>query len=309
MTTNAGLVDPIEMEEKDTKRCNTISIVAIVIDVILFILLIVFIILYNGAKGKSDSSSCTVKNPLDPSQFLPVIESVYSSGIDGARALQGKHDHIDSEYFKIPDIYNMKSTETRKILPHFKTAQQTSSYSCGCTTMEMVLNYYGNNKFTERKCMIAMGIEDPDNRTYENDMIYFMALFYMNNTNAVLRSLGYSTTSNADFTEETMPFNDELSFSKWVAKTIENGDAIIVHTADWAAHYLTIIGVDNMGTPDYSGDDVLILADPFDTTDHLQDGYNIWGLERFYAMWQYTHIINIRDEEYTHSQFIVVHHK
>ena len=31
----------------------------------------------------------------------------------------------------------------------------------------------------------------------------------------------------------------------------------------------------------YEGDDVIIVADPFDTTDHNQDGYGVYGAERF----------------------------
>jgi hypothetical protein len=39
-----------------------------------------------------------------------------------------------------------------------------------------------------------------------------------------------------------------------------------------------------MGT-DSPGDDVLILADPYDTTDHNQDGYQIYSAPRFFYMW------------------------
>ena len=40
-----------------------------------------------------------------------------------------------------------------------------------------------------------------------------------------------------------------------------------------------------MGTDDHFGDDVLILADPYDTSDHLQDGYFTINAERFFYMW------------------------
>ena len=61
-----------------------------------------------------------------------------------------------------------------------------------------------------------------------------------------------------------------------------------------------------MGTED-TNDDVLILADAYDTTDHLQDGYTIWGLERFYYLWQYTYISYYKDDEtLNHGQFILV---
>ena len=39
-----------------------------------------------------------------------------------------------------------------------------------------------------------------------------------------------------------------------------------------------------MGTDSF-GDDVIILADPYDTSDHMQDGYHIVPAERFFYMW------------------------
>ena len=35
-----------------------------------------------------------------------------------------------------------------------------------------------------------------------------------------------------------------------------------------------------------TGDDTLIFADPYDTSDHWQDGYSIFPLEKFFYMWQ-----------------------
>lgn len=39
-----------------------------------------------------------------------------------------------------------------------------------------------------------------------------------------------------------------------------------------------------MGTK-HLEDDVIITADPYDTTDQYQDGYMIYGAERFLNMW------------------------
>ena len=33
------------------------------------------------------------------------------------------------------------------------------------------------------------------------------------------------------------------------------------------------------------GDDIVIVSDPYDTSDHKQDGYGIMNAERFYEMW------------------------
>ena len=49
---------------------------------------------------------------------------------------------------------------------------------------------------------------------------------------------------------------------------------------DWGGHWQVLIGYDNMGT-ETTQDDVLIVADPYDTTDHNQDGYGVYGAERF----------------------------
>ena len=49
----------------------------------------------------------------------------------------------------------------------------------------------------------------------------------------------------------------------------------------WGGHWQTIIGYDTMGT-ETTQDDVIIVADSYDTTDHCQDGYGIYGAERFY---------------------------
>lgn len=68
-------------------------------------------------------------------------------------------------------------------------------------------------------------------------------------------------------------------------ESIDNKQPIVCLVPDWGGHYLTIIGVDTMGNS-ATDDDVLIVADPYDTTDHVQDGYVVWSLERFYALWK-----------------------
>ena len=51
-----------------------------------------------------------------------------------------------------------------------------------------------------------------------------------------------------------------------------------------------------MGTKDI-GDDVVIIADPFDTSDHMNDGYTIWSYERLY--FQMTiEVFNIKDNKF-----------
>ena len=58
----------------------------------------------------------------------------------------------------------------------------------------------------------------------------------------------------------------------------------MVDWIDWDGHWQVIIGYDNMGTEEF-GDDVLVMADPYDTSDHYQDGYYTVPAERFFYMW------------------------
>ena len=66
----------------------------------------------------------------------------------------------------------------------------------------------------------------------------------------------------------------------FIRERIAAGIPILVGWNDWGGHWQVVIGYDTMGT-EYEGDDVIIVADPFDTTDHNQDGYGVYGAERF----------------------------
>ena len=51
-------------------------------------------------------------------------------------------------------------------------------------------------------------------------------------------------------------------------------------------------------------DDVLIMADPYDTCDHKQDGYAVNNGEKFYSMW-FDH--SMLPEEQANQPFITAH--
>lgn len=91
-------------------------------------------------------------------------------------------------------------------------------------------------------------------------------------------------------------------FVKWLKKYLDKNIPIMVEWGDWGGHWLTIIGYDNMSTPTVS-DDVLIFADSYDVTDHSQDGYYVYPLERFFTMWS---DYNIVQKPYQLQNYIVV---
>lgn len=93
----------------------------------------------------------------------------------------------------------------------------------------------------------------------------------------------YSNENKAE-TENWVEDAKDSYFVKWLKGHLEAGRPIMVEWADWDGHWQAIIGYDNNSTPEI-GDDTLIFADPYDTSDHAQDGYYIYPLERWFYMW------------------------
>ena len=80
------------------------------------------------------------------SNFTDEMKIAYQNDLDtedGADNTEREGDHQNSPYFTSLDYYNMESTDTLTIIPHFKTQQQTSEWSCGLSAMVMVLEHYG----------------------------------------------------------------------------------------------------------------------------------------------------------------------
>lgn len=94
-------------------------------------------------------------------------------------------------------------------------------------------------------------------------------------------------------------------FVRWLTGHLKAGHPVITHTNLWNGHYVVMIGYDNVGTPQI-GDDVLIMADPYDTWDHWQDGYIVQPLEEFFYEWN---DFNIARKPYQIQPFVVVGRK
>lgn len=97
------------------------------------------------------------------------------------------------------------------------------------------------------------------------------------------------TTDNDDASENWVEDAADSYFISWLTGHLSAGRPIMVEWADWGGHWQVIIGYDNNGTPGL-GDDIIIFADPYDTSDHWQDGYYYYPLERWFYMWNDTRI-------------------
>ena len=191
------------------------------------------------------------------------------SEIGGARAFKRSLDHPDSRYYVINDYFNMESGGGLHILSRFATAQQNTEYTCGCTAALMVLNYYGIHKYNEKEIGRIIEVDPKKGTSVEGLLKLFEAA-------------GLKTDYHAD----TKPrFDSVESFEKYIVEKIDRGIPIMVDWLDWNGHWQVIIGID-ICKNESPFDDVLILADPYDITDHCQDGYLIYPLGRFFDMWR-----------------------
>ena len=220
-------------------------------------------LLVGGVAGWLLSSQTGVDAGNYGSEMKMDYRTDYADG--GANSVERNGDHQDSPYFYRADFYHAKTGGGLYILPQFKTIQQTSWWSCGVSCTEMVLEYYGKRAdWNEEKLAALREAHDGHIGTCLDqviDMFQAVGGFQLETT--------YDHADNLDAINMT-----------FIREHIVAGTPILVGWNDWGGHWQVIIGYDTMGT-EYEGDDVIIVADPFDTTDHNQDGYGVYGAERF----------------------------
>lgn len=89
------------------------------------------------------------------------------SAESGADAYANAGDNKDSLFFKNPDFFNLKNSDTLTIIEKFKTMQQTTEWSCGNVTALMVLENLGLNKNSISEMDIAIGMKSHSDKEVE----------------------------------------------------------------------------------------------------------------------------------------------
>ena len=188
---------------------------------------------------------------------------------DGASSFSGLADNDKSRYYVTNDFYNMKSEGSLHILEKFETYQQTKEYTCGAASALMVLNWYGKKKYDE----LAVG-QLVESHSEKGSSVENIADFF--------DLIGWDIDFHADTKAK---FDTIYDVENFFINSIDRGIPVMVDWVDWAGHWQVLIGIDTCSsvTP---YDDVLIFADPYDITDHKQDGYYTFPLGRFLGMWR-----------------------
>ncbi len=207
---------------------------------------------------------------------------------EGAAAAPAEINHAESIYFTEPDFYNMTSTDSLIILPKYPTYQQTTEYTCGPAAALTVLQYYKNNNYDEMQLAAEMKTSDKVGTNTAN-----MAKFF--------EKIGWNVKSSLT----SKPIETYSDFKKFVVRNLQRGVPILVENVEWGGHWRVIIGYDSMNI-DSDLDDVLIFVDPYDTSDHKQDGYTIGNGWRFFSMW-YDHSLLPKNQR--NQPFVVTYPK
>lgn len=189
--------------------------------------------------------------------------------MEGASSFGGTTDHLQSRYYVANDFFQMKSEGTLHILTQFQTYQQTTEYTCGAASSLMVLNWFGQKQYHEKAVAGLLEIHSTKGSSVENIADLFELLGW-----------------NVDYHASTdRRFHTIEAAEQAIIDYIDRAIPIMIDWVDWAGHWQVLIGIDTCGT-DTPYDDVLIFADPYDVTDHKQDGYYTYPLGRFFGMWR-----------------------
>lgn len=189
--------------------------------------------------------------------------------MDGASSFAGTADHLQSRYYVANDYFHMKSDATLHILSQFQTYQQTTEYTCGAASALMVLNWFGQKQYHEKAVAGLLETHCTKGSSVENIADLFDLIGW-----------------NVEFHASTdRKFKTVEAAEQAIIDYIDRGIPIMIDWVDWAGHWQVLVGIDTCGT-DTPYDDVLIFADPYDVTDHKQDGFYTYPLGRFFGMWR-----------------------
>lgn len=233
------------------------------------------------------------KIPFDPDQLgddgIPM---------EGAASVEREGDHKNSPYYTALDFYNMKPTANRTLLKKFKTQQQATEWTCGLTSIKMVMEHMMPGQHGE---VFELDLARMRDEVYDVNSTPRRGSTKLNEMERVFDRLGgYDYISTRDYVAPGTPGAQARANipEEVIPELLKQGIPVMIGWDEWGGHWQVAIGYDNMGT-EVTQDDILILADPYDTTDHNQDGYVVESWERFFYNWK-----NTWDVEYKSGVFI-----
>ena len=233
----------------------------------------------------------------DLAAFYPEeLEWVGDNGLAGAATggYERSGDHDKSPYYGFFDWSDMKSTDSLTLLEGFRTTQQVTEWTCGPSSALMVVDWFGMNPSGLTELDLAQMRQGgmPGATLVDGQKEIFANLNCEHGQDWVCFSMRDYFAAHPDADPAAL-----------IPELLAQGIPMMIAWDEWGGHWQVIIGYDNMGT-EATQDDVLVLADSYDTTDHNQDGYFLESFERLVFGWTF-----LMDEDgafvvaYPESQF------
>lgn len=210
------------------------------------------------------------------------------AGLAGAatEGVERSGDHDNSPYYNFFDFYNMSNSDTKTMLKKYRTIQQSTEWTCGPASALTVLDWFGKSDGLTDIDLAQMRQGGAEGATTINGM---EEIFEGLNKNG--GDWAWFTTRDLDYDENLEAHSIGDYYLEWgkedgglIPYLLSKGIPMMIGWDEWGGHWQVVIGYDDMGTYG-TQDDVLILADPYDTTDHNQDGYVLESFERLVYGW------------------------
>ena len=189
----------------------------------------------------------------------------------------GSNNHLNVNYYKTNDYYNMDDLGSRLILKNYKTFQQTMLSSCGICSMMSIFNYLGEPVDESWEVTLTESYE-----RINKDVIRNKGTLAEGNLK-VAEELGYKGYTGGSKAGEEPAFPTYESYRDFIKENLQKDQPIAISAKPQGGHWIVIIGLDDMGTPNIY-DDVIITADSSDYWDHYQDGYNTYSATHLYRI-------------------------
>ena len=193
-------------------------------------------------------------------------------------------------------------------LANYPTLQQTTDYTCGCVSALTVMRYYGICDESESGLATKMHTHvdshtpnsAPGSAVCLTDFGTSVAELYRyfaqrGDFNIVASSFcPYDSLSLLDDTSlvgalavgNVKPqFDDYGEAALFFHRHLEAGRPIMVCWNLWGGHWTVCTGYYDNGTPDCYDDDLLTMADPYDSIDGHPDGFSQVSLVGFFYDW------------------------
>lgn len=270
----------------------------------------------DNVRDKTNTSEFSDEGKMDYGYTAQDIRNYYpgteiydaDTGLSGAAGVERSGDFDRSGAYKLYDFYGTQDeirseigSDTLKLLPKFETIQQSTEWTCGCASALMCLNWFGKNEQRaddaewgagEYETDISLAVHRQNGEAGATFRKGMQDIFdYMSST----YGQDWITFTNLDLDD---PYGEESylgdyclqagdAYDDWyglIPYLIENGIPMMIGSDEWGGHWQVIVGYDGMGT-EATQDDVLVLADPYDTTDHNQNGFVLKPFERLVYGW------------------------